>query len=104
MTNICKNCGCTEAQAIADAKTLGLTQEFQSGVYSCCQIADWPQEQWLAWVEATQQDIDRAAEPTKQSGHDAAGGARDGVDLQAVLVPVRFRKPVPWFKTSDGWR
>ena len=56
MTDKCMNCGRTESQITADAKTLGLLQEFQSGVYTCCQIADWADEQWLAWFEATQQD------------------------------------------------
>jgi hypothetical protein len=34
-----KSCGCTASQALADAKTLGLQQEFQSGIYTCCQMA-----------------------------------------------------------------
>jgi hypothetical protein len=40
MSNACKNCGCTESQVIADAKTLGLQQEYESRIYTCCQIAE----------------------------------------------------------------
>ena len=57
MIGKCKNCGCTESQAVADAKTLGLQEEFQRGIYTCCQIAGWAHEQWSAWFEATQQDV-----------------------------------------------
>ena len=56
MTYICRVCGCTEAQAIADARTLGFQRELQSGFYTCCQIATWADEQWLAWLEAADQD------------------------------------------------
>ena len=56
MTCKCPKCGRTEAQITADAKTLGLLQEFQSGVYNCCQIVEWADEQWLAWFEATEED------------------------------------------------
>lgn len=95
MTNRCKNCGCTESHVRADARTLGVQQEFESGVYTCCQIADWAQEQWLACVEATQQDARRADEVVKWPEHD---------DAEAMFVPVRFRRPVPWFRTPDGMR
>jgi hypothetical protein len=92
---MCKFCGCTESEAIADARTIGVEQEFQSGIYTCCQIADWAQEQWLAWVEATEQDAEHAGEVMKEPELDEA---------QGILVPVRFRRPVPWFKNPDGLR
>ena len=53
MISTCRLCGCTEADSIADAKTLGLEEELQNGVYTCCQIAAWAHEQPLAWFEAT---------------------------------------------------
>jgi hypothetical protein len=56
MISKCRLCGCTEADSIADAKTLGLEEELQKGVYTCCQIAAWAHEQWLAWFEATNED------------------------------------------------
>ena len=99
MTDKCKTCGRTPSQAIADARTLGVQQEFDSGIYTCCQIAQWAREQWLAWVEATQQDANRADEVKWPEANDAEG----------ILVPVRFRRPVPrfthaWFKNPDDRR
>lgn len=91
MIGACSNCGCTESQAMADAKTLGLLQEFQNGIYTCCQIAEWAHDQWSAWLEATQQD---AKDPSEVS----ANAELD--DAEAVLVPVRFRRPVPWFRRA----
>ena len=89
MANICKTCGCTESQAIADAKTLGLQQELQGGIYTCCQVAEWANEQWWAWFKATQEDAEHADELT---------GRPEVADAEAFLVPVRFRRPVPWFR------
>ena len=90
MSKRCETCGRTECEAIADAKTLGLYEELQSGVYTCCQIAAWADEQWLAWSEAANDEASRS------------DGFMDGAEPQAeaVLVPVRFRRPVPWFKNS----
>ena len=93
MTDRCRKCGRTESQTMADAKTLGLLQELQSGVYTCCEVSQWADEQWLAWFEATQED----------------GKAGDGVTIRpeftendVVLVPVRLRRPqVPWYKKAD---
>ena len=39
--NICRFCGCTESQARADARVLGLNEEFESGLHSCCQLVAW---------------------------------------------------------------
>ena len=66
MSHICRTCGCTESHAIADARTLGLQRELQNGLYTCCQIAAWADEQWLAWLEAAEQDgksVDAVTEP-----------------------------------------
>ena len=64
MISKCRVCGCTEADSIADAKTLGLEEELQNGVYTCCQIAAWAHEQWLAWFEATNEDAKHGCEKT----------------------------------------
>jgi hypothetical protein len=79
MNNSCDECGCTEAQALADARALGFEEEFRVGVYTCCQIARWANEQWLACVEGALQDTDsvRAEEPA---------------EMEPVLVPVRRRR------------
>ena len=52
MSTICRSCGSTKSQTIADARTLGLLKEFQNGIHTCCQIVAWADEQWLAWAEA----------------------------------------------------
>jgi hypothetical protein len=54
--SICRNCGSTESQARADARTLGFQQEFDNGVYTCCQVVAWADEQWHAWMEAASED------------------------------------------------
>ena len=76
---------------MADARTLGLEQEFQNGIYSCCQIAEWAQEQWSAWFQATEEDA---------KYRNAADVSAELRDEEAVLVPVRFRRPVPWFRRA----
>src|SRR5438309_7686367 len=89
MIGTCKNCGCTESDALADAKTLGLQEEFQRGIYTCCQLAQWSQEQWASWFEATHdQDPRDISQEVSES---------EASDAEAVLVPVRFRRSVPWF-------
>ena len=94
MNNICSACGYTESQAIADARTLGLEEELQSGLYTCCQIAEWADEQWLAWLEAAEEDGKLA--------HDVAN-LLDLDETKASLVPVRLRRPqVPWYRNPDN--
>ena len=56
MTDICRHCGCTAVQAIDDAKSLGFGRELQNGTYTCCQVVAWADEQWLAWMEAAEED------------------------------------------------
>jgi hypothetical protein len=89
--NSCKSCGCTESQAIADAKKLGLQQEFQNGIYTCCQIAQWAQEQWSAWTQATEEDTSYR--------YDGSVSAELGNE-EAVLVPVCCRRAVAWFRSA----
>jgi hypothetical protein len=91
MISKCRLCGCTEADSIADAKTLGLEEELQNDVYTCCQIAAWAHEQWLAWFEATNEDAKRGCEKTVCADYEKA---------EVALVPVRFRRPVPWFRRT----
>ena len=93
MTDKCTKCGRTEVQITADARTLGLWQEFQNGRYTCCQIAEWADEQWLAWAEATQEDRERADDLPV---HPEFG--EDG----SVLVPIRLRqRQVPWHRNHN---
>ncbi|MFL6446178.1 MAG: hypothetical protein ACJ746_00510 [Bryobacteraceae bacterium] len=87
----CTGCGCTESQAIADAKTLGLQQEFENRKYTCCQIAEWADEQWSAWTEATHQDAEWRKDGRVSAELESAENA---------LVPVRGRRPVPWFRRA----
>ena len=98
MANKCTKCGRTESQITADATTLGLLEEFQSGVYSCCQIVQWADEQSLAWFEATTEDSTLADNMTGPSQVDEA-------DSEGVLVPVRLRRrQVPWYRGSGDLR
>jgi hypothetical protein len=98
MANKCTKCGRTDFQITADAKTLGLLQEFQSGVYTCCQIVAWADEQSLAWFEATKEDsavIDNMTGPPQV----------DKGDSEGVLVPVRLRRrQVPWYRVPGDLR
>jgi hypothetical protein len=70
MHYVCRLCGCTESQAIADARTLGLQKELQNGLYTCCQIAAWADEQWLAWLEAAEEDGKSADDITRPLEYD----------------------------------
>jgi hypothetical protein len=90
----CTQCGRTESEVTADARTLGLLPEFQCRVYSCCEIVEWADEQSLAWVEATAEDnrlIDN------MTGWPEVADS----DIDGVLVPVRLRRrQVPWYRRS----
>jgi hypothetical protein len=80
MRDVCRNCGCQESEARADARTLGLQQELQRGTYTCCQIVAWADEQWLAWMEAAEQDGQPVEDVTKPL---------EAGEAEAALVPVR---------------
>jgi hypothetical protein len=57
-----------------------LLKELRSGIYTCCQIVVWADEQWLAWVEAAEEDgkaVDNVTSPF------------DSADGETVVVPVR---------------
>jgi hypothetical protein len=98
MTNQCRKCGRTESRITADAKNLGLLQEFQSGAYNCCQIVEWAEEQWLAWFEATMEDSTLADNMTGPSQ------GNEG-DSDGVLVPVRLRRrQAPGYRVPDDLR
>ncbi len=94
MSNICRICGSPESQAIANARALGLEPEFQSGVYTCCQIANWINEQSSAWAEAAHEDRKPIQDLTKLP---------ESRTVEAALVPVRVRRPhVRWFGGHDN--
>jgi hypothetical protein len=82
MSDICRTCGATESQTIADARTLGLLKELQNRIYNCCQITAWADEQRRAWVKAAEEDGNSADDATRplESG-----------EAEAVIVPVRLR-------------
>jgi hypothetical protein len=89
MSKICRICESTEPQPIAKARALGLEQEFQGGMYTCCQIAKWADEQSLAWLEAAREDATAAHNLTKQP---------ESPQTEAALVPLRFRRQqIRWF-------
>jgi hypothetical protein len=81
MDGVCRNCGSKEATAAADARALGLLEEFLAGDYSCCQIVQWADEQWLAWQDAGREDGKAFEEVTRP------------LEIEPdILVPVRVRK------------
>jgi hypothetical protein len=95
MSYICTTCGCTGSQAVADAMTLSLQKELQNGAYKCCQIAAWADEQWLAWMQAAEED-----------GQPADGTAKplEYLDTEAVFVPVRIKNRYePRWENSPLW-
>ena len=55
--NCYQACGPRELEALADAKTVGLPEEFKCGVDGCCQISAWTDEESLACFEALQTDV-----------------------------------------------
>ncbi|MBV8571991.1 MAG: hypothetical protein JO319_15340 [Acidobacteriaceae bacterium] len=85
MSRICTVCGYSESKVIAGARLLGLEADFRSGLYSCCQIAQWADEQSAAWLEAMQQDQDAAS---------ARKNAVESVDPEAAVVYVRRRRKI----------
>ena len=78
---ICRQCGCTASQAAADASVLGFQDEYQAGVYSCCQVVAWADEQWLAWAEAASEDGKSEEDATKPLEVMESSG----------VVPIRLR-------------
>lgn len=52
-------------QASADAAVLGFQAEYQAGLYTCCQVVAWADEQWLSWAEAAAEDGKCEEEATK---------------------------------------
>ena len=95
MTNTCATCGHTELQAIVEAKPLGLEQEFESGIYTCCQIVEWAAEQSQAWFEATH-------DCRKPDGHDTNLPDFGGTESPLVRVCTK-RREVPWFRSPGDF-
>jgi hypothetical protein len=83
INGICRRCGCTEGIAAADARAVGFLDEFLAGSYTCCQVVQWADEQWLAWQEAASEDGKPVEEVTRPLEFEA----------EALFVPVRVRKP-----------
>src|ERR1051325_8885411 len=83
MIGACENCGCTKSQAITNAKSLGLEQEFEKGSYHCCQLMEWADEQRYAWLQAMQDDVQTRSEGIR---------SQEIENAEAVLVPVRLRR------------
>jgi hypothetical protein len=83
INGVCRRCGCSEALAAADARAVGFLDEFMAGIYTCCQVAQWADEQWLAWLEAAYQDGKPAEVVTSPLE----------LEPEALFVPVRVRKP-----------
>ena len=90
VNGFCLNCWCNEAQAAADAKVLGFEEQFRAGIYSCCQIVQWADEQWLAWLEAANQDR------TANEGLTQSPWARDS-------EPELFRAHLGNSRFKQGW-
>jgi hypothetical protein len=55
-------------------------------VYTCCQIAKWANEQWLAWFEATQEDSKVVDDVTSRPGIE---GASRAIKIMAGWMPAR---------------
>jgi hypothetical protein len=89
----CTICGRSESQVTADAKALGLVQELECGIYSCCQISEWADEQSLAWAKAAHEDAIYTEEQDSPRSLDAA---------EPTLVTVRVRRrQVPWYRNPE---
>jgi hypothetical protein len=61
-----------------------LLKELQNGIYTCCRIVAWADEQWLAWLEAAEEDCKVVDEVTRPLEFTAT---------EDELVPVRLRNP-----------
>lgn len=82
VNGVCRRCGYRDDLAAADASALGLLDEFLEGTYSCCQVAQWADEQWIAWQDAGRED---------GKGDKVTGPLE--VEPDAQLVFVRARRP-----------
>jgi hypothetical protein len=78
IAGLCRHCGCKQVDAAADARALDFEEEFASGIYPCCQMVQWADEQWLAWLNASEEDGKRAedvmrpleiSEPAREFAH-----------------------------------
>jgi hypothetical protein len=78
---VCRRCGCSQSQAMANARGLDFQTEFQDGIYSCCQLMEWTKEQWLAWLEAGREELHK-----KEIKRPLESG-----EFEEQLLPVRIR-------------
>jgi hypothetical protein len=84
MNRVCRLCGCNAVQAAADARAIGFEDDFQNGVYTCCQVVQWADEQWLVWMQAAAEDVQPIDDVTL---------SLEMPESQATPVPVRIRRP-----------
>ena len=83
--NVCRVCGCTELQVRTAARVLGFNDEFERGLYSCCQLVAWADEQWRAWIGAASKGgklVDGVRKPLELNE----------AELEPILVRVRKRR------------
>ena len=71
MSGVCDSCKCNHLQARLYARTLDFEDEFLGGMYSCCQVVEWSEEQWLAWREAAREDGKTIEELTPPESEEA---------------------------------
>jgi hypothetical protein len=103
MSDACRNCGRTQSEAIVEAKTLGLEQEFLGCRYTCCQIAEWADEQAAAWLEAICDE--RATNDENRARHYEFVDLVELGESEEIFVRVRARRPhVPWYRNPDNLR
>ena len=83
--NVCRVGECTKLQVRTAARVLGFNDEFERGLYSCCQLIAWADEQWRAWIGAASQDgklVDRARRPLELNE----------AESEPILVRVRKQR------------
>ncbi|MBV8073744.1 MAG: hypothetical protein JO270_27875 [Acidobacteriaceae bacterium] len=68
---------------MAEAEALGFQDEFRDGLYSCCEIVQWAEEQWRAWLDAAKEDAQNGRE-VKRPG---------GGDPEELFLRTRVRRP-----------
>ena len=82
LNGACRQCGCTQAMAGADALAIGFLDEFVAGTYTCCQVVQWADEQWGAWEEAGRNDGKAVGEVTSALE----------IEPDPLLIPVYVKK------------
>ncbi len=84
MSGVCNSCGCDRAQAVLYARAIDFEAEFLAGLYDCCQVVQWSEEQWLAWREAACEDGKTIDEVMPALGSE---------EPEKAFVKVQIRRP-----------